>query len=380
MFSILDVTAWFLQMSLSVCCTIDPQNHYEAPGNNKILIPASLKSITWKFPKKAVSRVVVYLYEVMVRQRGTHIFTTSGDENSRNGRVHQVLPLWTDVVNGALSLTTTHRLKRNQKKSLCASLMCFLLAYITSLLTLVTLAIKRAEKRQAQWRTCSHALLLVISHQCAEEREGDTSLWWSAISIVWGWNTFKGAQRKAKSIKACTARRRKRRREEIMRNRKYCEHKFNSAELQWKMLQEHHMAQSLVLSFTAPLCYTSDISLHCCSGHIFHITALKVLQVKAEILKTQQWTCTLSFCPNAGDALQIQCYQCEEMKHNDCSTPEYIVNCTVNVQDMCQKEVLVKPDGEFPIRLFKVCSSLCPWVFYWCKNQPSLCVLAFYHQ
>ncbi|KAI4831553.1 hypothetical protein KUCAC02_001090 [Chaenocephalus aceratus] len=47
---------------------------------------------------------------------------------------------------------------------------------------------------------------------------------------------------------------------------------------------------------------------------------------------------------NAGDALQIQCYQCEEMKQNDCSTPEYIVNCTVNVQDMCQKEVLVKPD------------------------------------
>ncbi|KAG8004472.1 Ly6/PLAUR domain-containing protein 1 [Nibea albiflora] len=48
---------------------------------------------------------------------------------------------------------------------------------------------------------------------------------------------------------------------------------------------------------------------------------------------------------DAGDALQIQCYQCEEMKHNDCSTPEYIVNCTVNVQDTCQKEVLVKPDG-----------------------------------
>lgn len=47
-----------------------------------------------------------------------------------------------------------------------------------------------------------------------------------------------------------------------------------------------------------------------------------------------------------GDALQIQCYQCEEMNQNDCSTPEYIVNCTVNVQDMCQKEVLVKPDGK----------------------------------
>ncbi|KAA8579474.1 hypothetical protein FQN60_006567 [Etheostoma spectabile] len=55
-----------------------------------------------------------------------------------------------------------------------------------------------------------------------------------------------------------------------------------------------------------------------------------------------------------GDALQIQCYQCEEMKHNDCSTPEYIVNCTVNVQDMCQKEVLVKPDG---IHYRKSCAS-----------------------
>ncbi|KAM4602196.1 ly6/PLAUR domain-containing protein 1 [Polymixia lowei] len=55
-----------------------------------------------------------------------------------------------------------------------------------------------------------------------------------------------------------------------------------------------------------------------------------------------------------GDALQIQCYQCEEVKHNDCSTPEYIVNCTVNVQDMCQKEVLVKPDG---IHYRKSCAS-----------------------
>ncbi|KAF7230152.1 ly6/PLAUR domain-containing protein 1 isoform X2 [Nothobranchius furzeri] len=55
-----------------------------------------------------------------------------------------------------------------------------------------------------------------------------------------------------------------------------------------------------------------------------------------------------------ADALQIQCYQCEEMKQNDCSTPEYIVNCTVNVQDMCQKEVLVKPDG---IHYRKSCAS-----------------------
>ncbi|CAL8383641.1 unnamed protein product [Arctogadus glacialis] len=47
-----------------------------------------------------------------------------------------------------------------------------------------------------------------------------------------------------------------------------------------------------------------------------------------------------------GLALQIQCYQCEEMTRNECSTPEFVVNCTVNVQDMCQKEVLVKEDGE----------------------------------
>lgn len=50
----------------------------------------------------------------------------------------------------------------------------------------------------------------------------------------------------------------------------------------------------------------------------------------------------------AGLALQIQCYQCEEMTH-DCSTPEFIVNCTVNVQDMCQKEVLVKDDGKLQL-------------------------------
>lgn len=46
-----------------------------------------------------------------------------------------------------------------------------------------------------------------------------------------------------------------------------------------------------------------------------------------------------------GHAFQIQCFQCEEMKL-DCSAPEHIVNCTVNVQDMCQKEVLVRADGQ----------------------------------
>uniref|UniRef100_A0A8C6SRP1 LY6/PLAUR domain containing 1 n=1 Tax=Neogobius melanostomus TaxID=47308 RepID=A0A8C6SRP1_9GOBI len=59
----------------------------------------------------------------------------------------------------------------------------------------------------------------------------------------------------------------------------------------------------------------------------------------------------LIVCKNV---LQIQCYQCEEMSTNDCSTPEFIVNCTVNVQDMCQKEVLVKPDG---IHYRKSCAS-----------------------
>ncbi|XP_033966266.1 ly6/PLAUR domain-containing protein 1-like [Pseudochaenichthys georgianus] len=47
---------------------------------------------------------------------------------------------------------------------------------------------------------------------------------------------------------------------------------------------------------------------------------------------------------SSGLALQIQCYQCEETTL-DCSTPPFIANCTVNVQDMCQKEVLVKADG-----------------------------------
>ncbi|XP_032046428.1 ly6/PLAUR domain-containing protein 1 isoform X2 [Aythya fuligula] len=48
-------------------------------------------------------------------------------------------------------------------------------------------------------------------------------------------------------------------------------------------------------------------------------------------------------CLAAGFGLQIQCYQCEEFQlNNDCSSPEFIVNCTVNVQDMCQKEVMEK--------------------------------------
>ncbi|XP_062866685.1 ly6/PLAUR domain-containing protein 1-like [Trichomycterus rosablanca] len=52
--------------------------------------------------------------------------------------------------------------------------------------------------------------------------------------------------------------------------------------------------------------------------------------------------------------LQIQCFQCEENQQDDCSSPEFIVNCTVNVQDMCQKEVLIKEDG---IHYRKSCAS-----------------------
>ncbi|XP_031236767.1 ly6/PLAUR domain-containing protein 1 isoform X1 [Mastomys coucha] len=54
--------------------------------------------------------------------------------------------------------------------------------------------------------------------------------------------------------------------------------------------------------------------------------------------------CGLFWLP--GLALQIQCYQCEEFQlNNDCSSPEFIVNCTVNVQDMCQKEVMEQSAG-----------------------------------
>ncbi|KAI5627798.1 hypothetical protein C0J50_8345, partial [Silurus asotus] len=52
--------------------------------------------------------------------------------------------------------------------------------------------------------------------------------------------------------------------------------------------------------------------------------------------------------------LQIQCYQCEEIRQDDCSSLEFIVNCTVNVQDMCQKEVLIMEDG---IHYRKSCAS-----------------------
>ncbi|XP_009998701.1 PREDICTED: ly6/PLAUR domain-containing protein 1 [Chaetura pelagica] len=56
-----------------------------------------------------------------------------------------------------------------------------------------------------------------------------------------------------------------------------------------------------------------------------------------------------------GLGLQIQCYQCEEFQlNNDCSAPEFIVNCTVNVQDMCQKEVMEKSVG---IMYRKSCAS-----------------------
>ncbi|KAJ7407404.1 hypothetical protein WISP_126685 [Willisornis vidua] len=57
-------------------------------------------------------------------------------------------------------------------------------------------------------------------------------------------------------------------------------------------------------------------------------------------------------CLAPGLALQIQCYQCEEFQlNNDCSSPEFIVNCTVNVQDMCQKEVMEKSFELYPLQV-----------------------------
>ncbi|KAM9454746.1 ly6/PLAUR domain-containing protein 1 [Clarias gariepinus] len=63
---------------------------------------------------------------------------------------------------------------------------------------------------------------------------------------------------------------------------------------------------------------------------------------------------TVLLCLREVGPLQIQCYQCEEIRQDDCSSPEFIVNCTVNVQDMCQKEVLIMEDG---VHYRKSCAS-----------------------
>ena len=79
-----------------------------------------------------------------------------------------------------------------------------------------------------------------------------------------------------------------------------------------------------------------------------HVSVLSLAFIKLCILALIGESClrVCGFDWFAGAASQIQCYQCEEMMHNDCSSPEYIVNCTVNVQDTCQGEVLVKEDGK----------------------------------
>lgn len=44
--------------------------------------------------------------------------------------------------------------------------------------------------------------------------------------------------------------------------------------------------------------------------------------------------------------MQMQCYHCEEsLLDNDCSSPKFIVNCTANIQNACQKEVIHGQDG-----------------------------------
>ncbi|XP_036415745.1 ly6/PLAUR domain-containing protein 1-like [Colossoma macropomum] len=53
--------------------------------------------------------------------------------------------------------------------------------------------------------------------------------------------------------------------------------------------------------------------------------------------------------------LQMQCYHCEEtLLNNDCSAAKFIVNCTANIQDACQKEVMVGAHG---VSYRKACAS-----------------------
>ncbi|KAG5836292.1 ly6/PLAUR domain-containing protein 1-like [Anguilla rostrata] len=53
--------------------------------------------------------------------------------------------------------------------------------------------------------------------------------------------------------------------------------------------------------------------------------------------------------------LQMQCYHCEEnLLGNDCSAPQFIVNCTTNIQNGCQKEVIVGVNG---VSYRKACAS-----------------------
>nr|XP_023689182.1 ly6/PLAUR domain-containing protein 1-like [Paramormyrops kingsleyae] len=53
--------------------------------------------------------------------------------------------------------------------------------------------------------------------------------------------------------------------------------------------------------------------------------------------------------------LQMQCYHCEESPlEDDCSAPHFIVNCTANIQNACQKEVMVMANG---VSYRKACAS-----------------------
>nr|XP_046166050.1 ly6/PLAUR domain-containing protein 1-like isoform X2 [Oncorhynchus gorbuscha] len=62
---------------------------------------------------------------------------------------------------------------------------------------------------------------------------------------------------------------------------------------------------------------------------------------------------------------QMQCYHCEEtLLDNDCSAPKFIVNCTANIQNACQKEVIVGENAGYqsfcvPGRVGSVCISCC---------------------
>ncbi|KAL2090558.1 hypothetical protein ACEWY4_012821 [Coilia grayii] len=49
--------------------------------------------------------------------------------------------------------------------------------------------------------------------------------------------------------------------------------------------------------------------------------------------------------------LQMQCYHCEDSTlDTDCSSPKFIANCTANIQNACQREVIYGRDGVITYR------------------------------
>ncbi|XP_069052941.1 ly6/PLAUR domain-containing protein 1-like isoform X2 [Lepisosteus oculatus] len=73
-----------------------------------------------------------------------------------------------------------------------------------------------------------------------------------------------------------------------------------------------------------------------------------------ELLRKCAFYCFVQLCADVS-SLQMQCYHCEEyLLENDCSAPQFIVNCTANIQNACQKEILVGTNG---VSYRKACAS-----------------------